>query len=270
MNGKPVDGTCQVKGPFHLAIDQQDRIWITNGGADTVTRFPASDPTKAELIKVGFGPRAIAIDSLGNAWVCNALGSPGVREKAQLLWDKLKAKVESFAGSKANRNKQAQIFHELYETALEYAGGDVSLLHPDGTQAPNSPFDGAKSINGPWGIAIDGNDNIWVANAMGRSITELCGVRTATCPPGLKTGDPISPPGGYIGGLQIITDVAVDPAGNIWVANNWDQPDQGFKTVPDPALSTRFGGNGFVVFFGLAKPVHTPLIGPNQPPKAVQ
>lgn len=26
VNGKPVDGPCQVKGPFHLAIDQQDRI----------------------------------------------------------------------------------------------------------------------------------------------------------------------------------------------------------------------------------------------------
>jgi hypothetical protein len=71
-----------------------------------------------------------------------------------------------------------------------------------------------------------------------------------------------SPPGGYIGGLQIITDVAVDPAGNLWVANNWDTPEQGLKRVPAPALSTRFGGNGTVVFYGLAKPVLTPLIGP--------
>jgi hypothetical protein len=37
--------------------------------------------------------------------------------------------------------------------------------------------------------------------------------------------------------------------------------------VPDPALATRFGGNGVVVFFGLAKPVaRTPLIGPPPPP----
>src|SRR5208283_3908083 len=52
VNGKPVDGTLQVVGPFHLAVDQQDRIWVTNGGSDTVTRFPASDPGKAEQIKV--------------------------------------------------------------------------------------------------------------------------------------------------------------------------------------------------------------------------
>jgi hypothetical protein len=50
------------------------------------------------------------------------------------------------------------------------------------------------------------------------------------------------------------------------VANNWDRPDEGFKSVPAPALATRFGGNGTVVFFGLAKPVRTPLIGPPRQP----
>ena len=54
-------------------------------------------------------------------------------------------------------------------------------------------------------------------------------------------------------------------AGNVWVANNWNRPDEGVKEVPDGALSTRFGGNGAVVFFGLAKPVRTPLVGPVQP-----
>src|SRR5262249_20421183 len=33
-------------GPFHLAIDQQDRIWVSNA-SDKVTRFPAADPSKA-------------------------------------------------------------------------------------------------------------------------------------------------------------------------------------------------------------------------------
>jgi len=66
--------------------------------------------------------------------------------------------------------------------------------------------------------------------------------------------------------MQIITDVAIDPAGNVWVANNWDRPDEGFKKVPDYALATRFGGHGAVVFFGLAKPVRTALIGPPRAP----
>jgi hypothetical protein len=265
VNDKPVDGTLQVKGPFHLAVDQQDRIWVTNGGSNTVTRFPANDPGKADQIEVGYGPRAVAIDSLGNAWVANTLGHPGKKEMLALAKEKLESKVENRVESSASpAERAAKMWFGLYQLMLKYPGGDVSMVRPDGSVLP--PFDGGKSINAPWGIAIDGNDNVWVANAFGRSVTHLCGVRLETCPPGAKTGDPISPPGGYVGGLQIITDVAIDPAGNVWVANNWDRPDEGFKKEPDPAYSTRFGGNGTVVFYGLAKPVKTPLIGPPRAP----
>ena len=265
VNGKPVDGTLQVKGPFHLAVDQQDRIWVTNASSNTVTRFPANDPGKAEQIKVGFGPHGVAIDSLGNAWVANSLGHPSATEKLSVIAKALKSKLESrFGGSASKADATAKMWIGLYELAVKYPGGDVSMVRADGTVLP--PFDGSKSIISPWGISIDGNDNVWVANALGHSVTQLCGARPANCPPGTKTGDPISPPGGYIGGLQIITDVVIDPAGNVWVANNWDMPEEGFKDVPDPALSTRFGGNGTVVFFGLAKPVRTPLIGPPRQP----
>jgi hypothetical protein len=265
VDGEPEDGTLQVEGPFHLAVDQQDRIWVTNGGSNTVTRFPADDPGNAEQIKVGYGPRAVAIDSLGNAWIANTLGHPSTREMLALGKDKLGSKVKNLVDSSTTpAERAAEMWIGLYELMVKYPGGDVAMVRPDGTVLP--PFDGEKSIIGPWGIAVDGNDNVWVANAFGRSVTHLCGARLADCPPGAKTGDPISPPGGYIGGLQIITDVAIDPAGNVWVANNWDRPDEGFKKVPDPALSTRFGGNAAVVFFGLAKPVKTPLIGPPRTP----
>lgn len=44
----------------------------------------------------------------------------------------------------------------------------------------------------------------------------------ANCPPGMKTGDAISPPGGYVGGcLQMQVDVGIGPAGDVWVTNNW-------------------------------------------------
>jgi DNA-binding beta-propeller fold protein YncE len=261
VNGKPAEGTLQVKAPFHLAVDQQDRIWVTNSGTRTVTRFPAQAPEEAEQIEVGFAPRAVAIDSQGNAWVANTVGHPGTAEKAALIKTKLEAVVASRVGSTSEKDTLAREWIDLYEILAEYPGGDISMIRPDGTVLP--PFDGDGSLIGPWGIAVDGNDTIWVANSTGRSIAQLCGVRTEKCPPGFRTGERISPPGGYIGGLQILTDLAIDPAGNVWVANNWDLPEQaGFKEVPAEALSTRFGGDGTVVFFGLAKPVRTPLIGP--------
>jgi hypothetical protein len=72
------------------------------------------------------------------------------------------------------------------------ASGISSGIRPDGT--PSSSFTGPDSIIGPWGITIVGNDHVWVANGFGKRVTELCGVRTETCPPGYKTGDPVSPP----------------------------------------------------------------------------
>lgn len=260
-DGKPVDGTLKVKAPFHLAIDQQDRIWVTNSGSDTVTRFPASNPEQAEEFKVGFAPRAIAIDSQGNAWVCNTVGHPGAREKAELVETVLKAKFDARFSGATKDDQSAQEWISLYEILNKFPGGDVSMIRPDGTVL--GPFNAGNTINGPWGVAIDGDDHVWVANSTGHSVAQLCGARPENAPPGLKAGDPISPPGGYIGGLQIITDVAIDAAGNVWVVNNWQLPEEvGFKKDPEEAISTRFGGNGAVVFFGLAKPVQPPLIGP--------
>jgi len=264
VNGKPQDGTLKVKAPFHLAIDQQDRIWVTNSGSNTVTRFPAAAPEKAEEIEVGYAPRAVAIDSQGNAWIANTVGHPDTAEKLAFVKQKLETKAEALLGTMSAKDRIAESWIGLYGILIDFPGGSVSMVRPDGTVVP--PFDAGGDIIGPWGVVIDGDDNVWIANSTGRSIVELCGTRTETCPPGLMTGDAISPAGGYVGGLQILTDLGIDSAGNLWAANNWNRPDEGFKKRPDEAYSTTFGGNGAVVFYGLAKPVKTPLIGPVQRP----
>jgi hypothetical protein len=60
--------------PFHLAIDQQDRIWVSNGN-DKVTRFLAADPSKVETFKTGINNSGLNIDSQGNVWVTNRFGT---------------------------------------------------------------------------------------------------------------------------------------------------------------------------------------------------
>ncbi len=62
---------CKVSKPFHLAVDGQNRIWITNGGSNNVTRFPADHPELAEQFPVGRSPKGMAIDSQGHAWITN-------------------------------------------------------------------------------------------------------------------------------------------------------------------------------------------------------
>jgi Sulfatase len=64
---------------------------------------------------------------------------------------------------------------------------------------------------------------------------------------------------------RIPNDVGVDPAGNVWVADNW-QDDQSCFGLQAEAKSTLCGGNGLTVFYGMAKPVRAPQIGPAQQP----
>jgi hypothetical protein len=247
--------------PFHLGIDQQDRIWVSNSGTPHVTRFPASDPSKAENFKTGINNSGLGIDSQGNVWVTNRFGT-SLLGMAHLVDMGLRLKTEGVASASDYLTMTMS-----KQQGGTMNGGSVTLLRPDGTQFPGSPFKSA-GLPGPWAVVVDGNDNVCISNfAMPSSpIVELCGARAEHCPPGAHTGDQISPPGGYVGGgLQMMTDIAVDPAGNVWAMNNWQDIDSCIGT-PKEALSTRCGGQGVVIFYGMAKPVHAPQIGPARQP----
>jgi hypothetical protein len=256
--GDSAEPCKSFRSPFHLGIDQQDRIWVTNAAADHVVRFPATDPSKVEKFKTGYSGGGLAIDSQGNVWVTNRFGG-GLRGLAKL--------VELGLVMKSGGDYAHTVAYTMFEQKGGKDGGSVSLLRPDGTEYPGSPFIGG-GLPGPWAAVVDGNDNVWFSNFAGAQspIVELCGVRTENCPPGFKTGEQISPPGGYVGGgLQMQTDLAIDPAGNVWVMNNWQDIDSCFGTPPE-SLSTRCGGQGVVIFYGMAKPVHAPQIGPAHAP----
>jgi hypothetical protein len=245
-------------GPFHLGIDQQDRIWVTNGFGEHVTRFPAADPSKAEKFKTGYSGSGLGIDSQGNVWVTNRLGN-SMRGLAVL--------GDAILTAKTGGNADEVLTRAMFKQRGGRDGGSVTLLRPDGSEFPGSPFTGG-GLPGPWAATIDGNDNVWISNFAGAQspIVQLCGVRTENCPPGMKTGEQISPPGGYVGGgLQMQTDLAIDPAGNVWVMNNWQDIESCFG-IPPETLSTLCGGQGVTVFYGMAKPVRAPQIGPARAP----
>ncbi|MFG2617230.1 hypothetical protein ACGFXC_06365 [Streptomyces sp. NPDC048507] len=218
--------------PFSVSLDGRDRAWVTGNGSDSVAVF-APDGTLERTVTGGGldKPLGIASDSRGNQWVSNSGKVPVPCEDAtpQQLADA----VGPAGGPPAD-------------------GASVTLIRPDGS-TPARPFT-SGSLMVPWGIAVDGSDTVWVADFSGQRVTRLCGVRTEACPPGHRTGQPISPAtAGYgFDGLVRNTAVQIDPSGNVWLTNNWD-------LVP---VQTNPGGRQLVVFVGLATPVRTPLIGP--------
>lgn len=214
--------------PFGLAVDGDGNAWITSSGNQSVVGLtPRGEVITGSAIDVGAQePLGIAVDSHGNVWTSNSgvIGLPCGDSSGGVITPSGKASITriTLSGNSAN--------------ATNFTGGGLTV---------------------PWGIAIDGDDNVWVANFAGQRLSEFCGSTPSNCPYGSQTGDAISPKSGYdFNGLTRNTGVAIDASGNVWLANNW-------LTVP---VQTNPGGHSLVVFIGLAAPIQTPLIGPPHRP----
>lgn len=256
-----------VSWPQGTVSDRLGDIWVANCGNNTVTRYAQGDPDAALSIG-GLGiekPFDIAFNGRGQAFVTGdgnsmvaiidpdgqpAPGSP----VSQAGLDK---PLGIAADSQGNMWIANSGFVDVPCPDLNLPPnptvGSLTLLRRTGAPAPGSPFTGG-GLTTPWGVAVDGNDNVWVANFSGQRVSEFCGTHPAHCPPGTRTGQPLSPSRGYgFDGLVRNTGIQIDPSGNVWVANNW-------KTIPNPAKNP--GGYQLVAFIGMAKPIRTPLIGP--------
>lgn len=224
--------------PFHIMIDDAEAAYVSYTGTSALSKFTYS-PSGISLVRsVPIGtdanPKGIGLDTTGHVWA-----TAGAESKVYLF--------------DSNLNSQGS-----------FNGG---------------------SITGPWGLSVDSKDNVWVANfgleqqlPVKYRVTQLCGTNTANCPAGLATGDGISPSTGWTlpsGGAEVrlasgkplyypldapsykplmrATTTQIDMAGNVWVTNNWKP-----SGLNDIALNP--GGDGLVIFVGMAAPV-APGIG---------
>lgn len=222
-------GGFKFSRPFGAASDAEGNVYVGGNGSATVVKMNQSGEVVGRFQGGGLHrPMALATDSEGNVWVGNS------------TWVVAPC-IGTFHPERGPRK-----------------GGTVTLIKKNGKISSNSPYEGG-GLKNAWGVAIDGADNVWVANFSGRRLSELCGVKVENCPVGKRgVGTAISPEkrGYHFDGLSRVTGLAVDPSGNVWLVNNW-------KNVP---IQTNPGGYSIVAYLGLAAPVKTPLIGvPEQP-----
>jgi hypothetical protein len=236
-----------LKSPFDIVIDSQNRVWVANSSSDTVVRFPMNDPSKAESFRAGIGVRALALDSKENVWVVSNMD--------------LKTPVPKIPDGISIMEQ----FKIVTEAMVKYIMGPpprptgaVNMIRPDGSQPAPMGYTG-EAINIPWGLNIDGNDDVWVGNMWARSVTLMAGDNTKGHPPGTKTGDVIHM--FQSGSIQMVTDASIDAAGDVWAANNWNLLEAAAGPNPAYPTSTWGGGSGFTVIYGVAAPVKPPRIG---------
>ncbi|MCX2978801.1 hypothetical protein [Candidatus Marimicrobium litorale] len=260
--GEPKDGSVvDVKGlksPFGIAIDRQNRVWVSSSQSNTVTRFPASDPSKSEAFEVGTSARGVALDSKGNLWVASNM-SPGFPAPTLPAGTPIMKQFQLMTEQMLPIMAKGTI-------SAEKPTGVLNMIRADGSQPAPKGFTGDKGVFIPWGVSIDGNDDVWFGNFWGRGVGLMAGDDTQGHPEGTKTGDVIHV--FQSGSIQMITDVVVDQAGNAWAANNWNDVDAVVNDVNPARESTTWGGGtGITVIYGVASPVHAPAIGEAHKPK---
>ncbi len=287
-----------ISWPQATVADPAGNIWIANCGSHSVTVYPKGDPHEAHRIPVPpkdlDKPFGIAIDHEGNAWVTGnssgtvAVFGPNRRPiKVIFLKDDLPRPLGQPKPLGVAADSQGNIWianSRWTDVPCPYPPTDLgpgtnpSIALYDLSFQPNlhgSPFSGGGLIL-PWGIAVDGNDTVWVANfgfpfnpddisenpdsviwTEPNRVSHFCGVDTSKCPlSNWGVGMAISPDTGYTSlSLDRNTGIAIDPSGNVWLANNW-------REIP---LQGNPGGNSIAVMVGAAGPVRTPLIGPPKP-----
>ncbi|WP_145030554.1 Vgb family protein [Caulifigura coniformis] len=266
-----------------IQSDDQGNIWISSLGNDSVFVFPGGDPCQSSGVELypGSQPFGMAIAPDGSAWVTASGGILGEHPSAV-------GKFHLNGEGEAELDFIHFVGNALKAIIVDSAGnawfssqGDstVYAYSPDGTQI--GAFSGDGGVFHPWGITVDGEDNIWVANfgpleldsnfTQGR-VSRLCGANPAGWPPGKTLGDPLSPDTGYTlpsAGSEVLlangtplygknsepsyaplmrqTGLSIDQAGNVWTCNNWKPR---FRTD----ITSNPGGDGIVIFVGLAPP----------------
>jgi hypothetical protein len=280
-----------ISWPQGIASDRQGNIWIANCGNDSVTYYPNGDPSKAKNILVGAAPHehdpqikpfGTVVDAQGNLWVT------GNRSNAMYVFSPAGQLIDTLPGTAADGtilitkpigntiDSQGNVWvanSDWLDAPCptrsdlgKATKGSVTMYRAsDRKPQPGSPFNGGGVIL-PWGVTVDGDDTVWVLNFGAtppgpnnnptalNNVSRLCGADASRCPPGMKTGDPISPSTGYqSNALQRMTAAIVDQSGNLWVTNNW-------KIDVDPFQNP--GGNAVVILVGAAAPLKQPVIGP--------
>jgi streptogramin lyase len=276
-----------LNNSYGLAIDLSDNVWIpneqpfTSAGIGSVSEFTSSGNSLAGNGYLNGGmdyPLSVAIDPNGTVWVLDYGNSH------LTLLDPMGNPLSGATGYTTPLFAfpvAIAVDANHYGWVVNQSSNFVTRVAPDG-----SSFTNYNCCDLASGIALDQQDNIWVANYFGDTVSLVTNAGTVVS-------------GSYTGGGTIYhpQGTAVDGAGSLWVANyrapyltelaGATTATPGAPLSPSTGLGadailleayaialdasgniwvSNQGNNSVTKFIGLAVPVKTPLSGLPQLP----
>ena len=236
LPGNSYYDTGGLSYPVSIAIDSTNTAWIVDNGDARLTLLsnsgaPLSGSAGYTSDQFSF-PFAVAVDSKRNGWVANQGGDTVTKVAPD------GSTFVSYAVGSAPSGVAIDAADNVW--TANFYGNSVGLVSGGQVLSGNGYVGGG--LDHPVGIAADGNGAVWVANYRGPGITEVAGVGSSA------PGTLLSPTMGWAPDLTLSEayGVAIDAAGNVWVASS--------------------GDNRVVEYVGIAAPVKTPLLGATRVP----
>jgi hypothetical protein len=220
FNGNILSGAGYTAGginaPIAIAIDNNGAAWVANYNGNSITQLmsdgSASSSSPITSLRSGSisQPTGIAFDAYnGLIWVSNSGLQSSLGLTTQI------AAIDQYGlprifTSQTVQNPLGLAVDDVAHGVWVASNGTSQLgeVGPGGSVLTGEAVNGG-GLNQPAGVAVDGNEQIWVTNdASSGSVSKFSASGTA-----------LSPATGF-GGLQSPMGVAVDLSGNLWTANS--------------------------------------------------
>jgi len=277
---------------YGMAIDPSNQVWVTNeetrvngshGSLTTISAASASVTSGAGISGGGiYFPVGIGSAADGTIWVSDY----GDSEGSELTSAAAIASGSPFGSGELNFPVAVAVDGNGTAWFADQSNSNITSISKDGSTVAN-----LTCCNGASGIAVDSQQNVWVSNYFGDSVSEVA------------SGGSVSTY--YSSEIYHPQGIAIDGAGTVWVANyrgntiteiagasasvpgrvltanglgadvlsddaNQDAAmNEPFNLAVDSSGSIwvgNYGSDVLVRFIGMAIPVKTPLDGPVQIP----
>lgn len=236
-------GNGQFKEPRGVAIDAKGNVWVTDTGNNRVEAFSETGVYRNQFGTLGTGngqltsPKGIAVDSKGNVWVADS-GNKRIEEFSEKGEKSEKYEYLSQFSTGTNPIGVAADPTGNIWSDDENETGEIEEHNEKGEliQQFASRGEGNGQLKEPKRLIVI-NGFIWVPDA-GNNRVEIFN----------EKGEYITKFGAFGSGAEQMdypTGVALDPRGNVWIADNNNRVDHWKITSPWPAtFSSTFGSTG--------------------------